>query len=364
MKKEKIRILHFVPNLFSGGTETYIMNMYRHIDRDKFQFDFAVHTNQIGVFENEIEALGGRVFRFPIKDDINFFKYIKSLNKFFKEHKEIQIVHAGMPSIAFLYLFIAKKNGIKVRIAHSHTSFYTKNIKGILKHFTSMLMKYESNYNLACSNLAGKYMFKNKKYKILYNAINLDKFKYNKRVRNEMRKKYNIEDKIVLGNVGRISKEKNHIFMINILEKLLKINNKYYMVFVGTGELENQMKDIVKKRNLEDHVLFAGVTDKVEDYLQMFDIFILPSLYEGLSIASIEAQEAKLPCLVTDFIPKEAIQTNYIKKLKLKENLWVKEIEKLRNFKRNNLINSKLEKNYDINKEVKKLEEFYTKAVR
>lgn len=356
--KNIIRILHFVPNLFSGGTETFIMNMYRNLDKDKFQFDFIVHTNKEGVFEKEIELLGGKIYRFPIKDNKNFTKYKKDLNKFFLNHKEYKIIHGAMPSIGYIYEKIAKKNGIKVIIAHSHSASHDRNIKGYIKNYTSKKMKNYSTINLACSNKAGNYLFKNNYYEIIHNAIDLKKYRFNNDNRNKIKNSLNLTDKIILGHVGRLSSEKNHIFLIKLMKILPK---NYVLLCVGSGKKERKLKQIVKKENLVDRIIFVGNINNVNDYYQAFDLFLLPSLYEGLPTVAIEAQISGLSCILSNNITKEVSLTNDMKFLPLNVEVWKNQIIQTELSRKK--IDETNFKDYDITKEVKKLENIYENSL-
>ena len=172
----KIRVLHVVPNMNVGGLETFIMNVYRNIDRDKIQFDFLEHYIEPSVYDEEIEKLGGKIYRFSLRNDNNIFKYIIDLNKFFKEHKEYKIVHCHMSSINAILFVVAKFHGIKIRIAHSHNTTTEKTVKGFIKKICASFVKYTSTVNFACSSEAGDYLFGIKGYTVIPNAINLNDF--------------------------------------------------------------------------------------------------------------------------------------------------------------------------------------------
>lgn len=359
-KNNTKRILHFVPYLQAGGTEAYIMNVYRHIDRTKVQFDFVVHKKNRSFYDDEVEKLGGKIYYFSIKDDLNFIKYIYSLSKFFKEHKEYKVIHVCMPSIGFIILYIAKKMGVKVRIAHSHSASYEKNLKGYIKNITCKFMKCFSNVNLACSDYAGKYLFGRKEYEIVHNAIELSHYTFNFSKRNKYRKELGLENNIVIGHIGRLSPEKNHKFMFDVLEKLIQINDKYRLLLIGTGQLEKELKELVKNKNLQDYVIFLGSRNDVNYLLSAIDIFILPSLFEGLPTVAIEAQQNGLNCLLSTSITEEVKQTERLIMLDLNEDIWVENIEKIQkdlDVKMRPLFdNSKLLDNYDVNIESKKME--------
>lgn len=356
-KNKPLRILHFVPNLNNGGTETFIMNMFRNIDRDLIQFDFVVHTNKIGVYEQEIENLGGKIYRLPVKDDLNFFKYIKQLKKIIK-NGEYQIVHVAMPSIAFLSLRTAKKMGVKIRILHSHSASYDNNLRGNIKNLSSKLAKYYSNLNFACSNKAGKYLFGNKKFKIIHNAVDVDKYIYNEIDRETIREEFGIDKStILLGHIGRLSAEKNQKFLIDIMNNL-KNDTKYKMMFVGTGPDEKSLKEYVSNFQLEDRIIFTGNRKDANKFYKAFDCFLLPSLYEGLPTVAIEAQLSGLPCIISDNVTTEVKISNDVEFINLDEKKWEEKIIEI-NYEKERKVNLDDFKDYNIKFESEKLQNIY-----
>ena len=321
MEDNKIRILNIVPNMRAAGIETFIMNIYRNIDRDKIQFDFIVHSSEKKDYDNEIEMLGGKIYRFSFKDDKNIIKYIKDLNKFFKNHKEYKIVHGHMQSMMPLYLLIAKLNKIPVRIAHSHNNGYEKSIKGFILHVFSRLVRCFSNVNLACSKESGKYSFGRKQFKVIYNGIDIQKFTPNLNIRNAIREELNCKDKFVVGNIGRFEKQKNQIFLIDIFNEILKKDKNSVLLLFGEGKLEKKLKDKVKKLDIEDKVMFLGIKNNIQDYINAFDAFVLPSLYEGLGIVLIENQYmGKKVYTSKSVVAEETNISNLIKYINLEES--------------------------------------------
>ncbi len=364
MKENKpIRVLNIVPNMSAAGIETFIMNIYRNIDRNKIQFDFLVHNNESKFYDNEILRMGGKIYRLSYKDDKNFFKYINDLNRFFKEHGEYKIVHGHMQSMMPIYLYYAKKNGVPIRIAHSHNNSYEKSFKGFLLYILSRFAKYTSTHNFACSKDSGKYMFNNRDFEIIYNGIDSKKFQYNKNSREKIRKELGIEDNtLLLGNVGRIEKQKNQFFLINVFSKLIKDQINVKLLIIGTGSLEEKLKKYVKKMNLIDDVIFLKNIKNINEYMCAMDAFLLPSLYEGLGIVLIEAQTAGLNCLTTkETVAKETNISNKIKYLPLKEDLWVKEIKKLECDNRNISLYTN---NFDIKVVANKMENKYIEFIK
>lgn len=356
----KTRVLHVVPNMNVGGLETFIMNVYRNIDRDKIQFDFLEHYIEPSVYDEEIEKLGGKIYHFSLRNDNNIFKYIIELNKFFKEHKEYKIVHCHMESIGTILFLVAKLNGVKIRIGHAHTTSTNNNLKGFVKKIISKPFKYTTTTNFACSFDAGEYLFKNKKYEVIPNAIDIDKFKFDENSRTYLRKELGLEGYQVIGHVGRMDKAKNQLFLIDIFNEYLKINSKSKLVLVGDGELRDEIIDRIKELNIEDKVLLLGVRKDVNKLYSAFDLFVFPSLFEGLGIVLIEAQVNGLTCLVSDNIPKITKISNKIKYLSLEDkSSWINEIKK--NKKGDHQVkHNKLVDNYDIKILVKKLEKIYT----
>ena len=185
---EPIRVLVVVPNMTAAGIETTIMNNYRNFERAKVQYDFIVHNKKRQFYDDEIEKLGGKIYRFSFKDDKNFFKYKKDLNRFFDQHPEYKIIHGEMQSMMPVYLKIAQKHGVPVRIAHSHNSSYEKSLKGLLFHIMSKRSRKYSTLNLACSLNSGNYLFNNDGFDVVYNGIDVSQFTYSTNIRKEKRK--------------------------------------------------------------------------------------------------------------------------------------------------------------------------------
>lgn len=328
MENNIIRILNIVPNMRAAGIESFIMNVYRNIDRDKIQFDFLVHNEKREFFDDEIERLGGKIYRLTFKDNKNIFKYIRDLNNFFKEHKEYQIVHGHMQSMMPLYLFIAKLNKVPVRIAHSHNGNYEKTLKGFILHIFSRFSKWFSTHNWACSKIAGEYLFGKTKFDIYYNGVNLEKFKYDSNLRNEIRKKLNFENENVLLHIGRFELQKNHEFLINLFEQYYSINKNSILLLLGEGKLKDKIQDLVFEKGLKENVFFMGVRDDVNEIIQAADFFLLPSLYEGLPVVGVEAQYSNIKCLFSNTITDEVKISNQVEFLNLTNDYdsWVKAI--------------------------------------
>lgn len=315
-----IRILQIVPNMQAGGLESLIMNIYRNIDRDKVQFDFLVHYKEKKHFDEEIENLGGIIHRFSVREDNKLINYIKSLDKFFREHKEYKVIHCHMSSLGFLIFLIAKKNGVKIRIAHSHNSATSKNIKGIFKRILMLPYKYISTINYACSNEAGLYLYNKKEFEVIPNAIELEKYKFNNKVRTKIRSDLGVENNFVIGHVGRFNTQKNHEYLLDMFFEFLKFKPESKLLLVGDGELYDKIKRKVTQLGLSNHVIMLGIRSDIEKLYQAMDCFWLPSLFEGLPLVSIEAQTSGLQCFLTKNITKEVEQTSLVTRICLDDS--------------------------------------------
>ena len=349
-KEEPIRIAHIIGKMVGGGVESFIMNYYRNIDKTKIQFDFIIDSDSTVVPKEEIERFGGKVIEIPPYQKI--FSYIKTLKKVFKENN-YKIVHSHLNSLSVFPLFAAYLAKVPVRIAHSHSTTNRKEwkkniIKNMLKPFSKI---FATNY-FACSEHAARWLFGNKtfekgKVKIIYNAIDIDNFKYDEKIRNKIRKEFDIENKFVLGHVGRFVQQKNHEFLIDVFEEVYKENRNSVLLLIGDGPLEGQIREKVNKLNLSNVVYFLGIRNDVNELMQAMDVFVFPSLYEGLGIVLIEAQCSNLPCIVSEKVPKEALLTEKIVSVKLNNTIeWKKNILRV-NIRRSKKIQEKI-RNYNI----------------
>ncbi len=318
----KIRILQIVPDMRSGGVENFIMNVYRNIDRESMQFDFIEHYSSESFFDKEIEALGGKIYRLPLRDNNNLIKFISELNKFYKVHKEYKVVHCHWNGMGFIHLLIAKKNGIKVRIGHSHNSTAGVGRKGAIKKIFILPYKYVCNIRFACSNEAGKFLYGKKDFEFIPNGIDIDRFRFDPKKRKQIRNQYNIsENAYVIGNVGRLNIQKNQQFLIDIFAKVREVNKDAVLLIIGTGELHDELVDYVKTKKMEDCVLFPGVHSNVQDYYSAMDVFCLPSLFEGLPLTAVEAQASGLMTVLSDNISKQVEVTENVAYLSNKDVL-------------------------------------------
>lgn len=355
-----IRILQVVTDMRPGGLETMLMNYYRYIDKSIIQFDFLVHRTKRGTFDDEIESMGGKIYRLP---KLNPFSkhYKRALGNFFDEHPEYQIIHVHQDCLSSVILKVAKKHGIEVRIAHSHSSSQNKDLKYPIKLFYKRLIPIYATDLFACSDEAGKWMFNGAPFTVLNNAIDAKKYIYDEDKRNQMRTKLGIEpSEVVLGHVGRFSPPKNHDYLIDIFYEFQKTHHAK-LLLVGDGKLRERIVEKVKKLGIEDKVIFTGIRSDVEDLMQAMDVFVFPSLYEGLGIVDIEAQANGLPCLISDKVPIECKKTKFVYQLELGKGAvnWANAIESLTKVNRENTYDDICLAGFDINQNVKLLESFY-----
>ncbi|MBS5937912.1 glycosyltransferase family 1 protein [Clostridium sp.] len=360
---EPIRILHVVQRMEAAGIQSFIMNMYRKINREKVQFDFLVHYTTPQFFDEEIEELGGKIYRLSFREDYNIIKYYKELNKFFKEHNEYKVIHGHMHTLGGIYFHVAKKNNIPIRIAHAHTSGIQNNSKKYVKKIMNKFFPKDANILLACSQKAGEYMFGDLCFEVINNAIVLDNFIFSQNIRDKIRKELNLNDKFVIGNVGRMEIEKNQKLSIEIFENIHKKYPNSILLLVGTGSMFDEIKKIVEEKNLENCVLLLGNRKDVSELYQAMDVFLMPSLYEGLGIVCVEAQASGTPVVCTSNLPKELNITPLIYRVSLNDSLekWVNEIEQAYNneHKHSDMKEEIIRANYDMVNLAKKMQNFY-----
>lgn len=367
-----IRVLHVIGIMNRGGAETMIMNLYRHIDRSKVQFDFVENSSEPAIFDEEIISLGGRIYRCPHYNGKNHFTYVKWWNEFFQAHsKEYPIVHGHLGSTAAIYLAIAKKYGVYT-IAHSHSAGTDHSMKSYLYRIMSHNTRNVADYFFACSEAAGLDRFGRKvtsgtHYAVLNNAIEVDKFSYNPDVRQSVRRELGYEpNQIVVGHIGRYTKEKNHAFVLEIFSELKKLNADAKLLMIGDGPLHAQIMKIADQSQNATDIRFMGVRSDIGRLLQAIDIFVLPSLYEGLGIVAIEAQTAGVPCCVSDSVPKEAGVTSLLQRRPLRDGAlaWAKWILSRKDEPRHDTTAEIRQAGYDIRTTTLWLQHFYEDAAK
>ena len=342
-----------------GGVENFLMNMYRNVDRNEYQFDFILQVDYEGYFEKEIESMGGKIFRIP-RFEKHPIKHIVALYRILKNGNYIAFHRHTANSVVFYDMIIAKCAGIKTRIAHSHSTTHEHKI---INYLSRPFLKMFSTKNLACGIEAGKWLYGKGKFEVLNNGIDVQKFCFNDNMRKVYRQKLNINGKIVIGHVGRFENPKNHKFLIDMFVKLCEKSDKYELILCGEGSLREKMQIACKEKGIEKKVKFLGARQDVNCILQAMDIFVFPSLYEGLPITLIEAQMSGRPIIMSDKIPAETIYNSNVQVLGISDSDIDESCEKIIKYKEESInrknIAEKLIKEYDVKSIVNKLEKIY-----
>ena len=354
--KEPIRVLQVVTKMDRAGLETMLMNYYRHIDRSKIQFDFLTHRSERGAYDDEIESLGGKIYRtLPISPQY-VFRYLKDLEQFFRDRPIYKIVHSHIDALSVYPLFAAKKAGTPIRISHSHTNNFDNDMKLPFRIISKSLIPWVATDFWGCSRSAIEFMFgkkiiSSKKFIVLPNAIDSEKFKYNPNKRKDIRIKLRVDGKFVVGHIGRFAYPKNHEFLIDIFKEIHTTNPNSVLILVGEGEEKERILQKVKQLGLQNDVLFLGVRSDIPDLMQAMDVFLFPSRFEGLGVVLIEAQAAGLPCIASkDVIPEEVNVTGLVKFVSYDAHIskWREEILKSMNVEREDMSYHLKESGYDV----------------
>lgn len=359
-----IRVLQVATYMGRGGLESMIMNYYRHIDREKVQFDFLVHRQERAAFDDEIESLGGRIYRLPRL--VPWSKsYLSALNHFFDEHPEYKVVHVHQDCLSSVILKVAAQHNVSVRVAHSHSTNQNKNLKYPIKlWYKRSIPKYATNL-FACGKDAGDWMFGGASFQIINNAIDVAAYAYNPSKSQEMHRQLGLENEFTIGHVGRFNQPKNHPFLIDIFAALLKKEPNAVLLLAGGGEDMPKIQAKAQALGIAEHVRFLGVRSDVADLMQAMDVFVFPSLYEGLPVTMVEAQAAGLPCLISDKVPPECILTDGlvdILSLSAAPETWAEKILEKREVPRTDRQSEIAAHGFDITTEAVKLQEFYLEA--
>lgn len=366
-KKAHIRILHVLGNTNLGGAESRTMDLYRHIDRRRVQFDFLVHTKQEGHFDKEIQELGGHIYRVPRFRIYNYFSYAKAMKDFFREHSDFRAVQGHMTSTASIYLPIAKKAGIPITISHARSAGVDKGIKGVATRMLRQKLPERTDYMFTCSRLAGISVFGFKaveegKTVFMPNAIDCKKFDYDSVMRSKIREELGISDHYVIGHVGRFHYAKNHEYLIRVFAELCKRGRReYVLLLLGEGEKMEETRRLARELQVEDKVHFAGNKSNVHDYYQAMDYFVYPSRYEGLPGTVLEAQTSGLRCLISDSICEEVVVTELVHTMGIERQpeRWADYIEKTQDYARTSHFKEVCEAGFDVEAQAEKMMKFY-----
>lgn len=319
------------------------------------------HRPDIGAYDEEIKKMGGRIYYAPRLYPQNYLPYFKYMKRFFSDHLCYKIVHSHIDAMSAFPLLAALKNNIPVRIAHSHSSKLDRDIKLPIKYMALKAIPQIANNYCACGKAAGEFMFGCKPFQVINNAIDLEQFKFDYAVRKLKKQELGLEKRFVIGHVGRFCYIKNQLFILNIFCKILEQRPDSILLLVGKGEDEKKLRDRIVKLKLENKVIMLVDRPDVNKLYQAMDVFIMPSLFEGLPVVAVEAQANGLPCIVSDKISKEVLLTSNIKMLSLEKGAdkWAEEINNI-NKDRNSQAKKQLQKNgYDVRLESTNLMNWY-----
>ncbi|MDR3294481.1 MAG: glycosyltransferase family 1 protein [Clostridiales Family XIII bacterium] len=365
MQDSSLRVLHIIGQATSGGTESVAYNYYRAIDRSKVQFDFVIDEDSLSDIPADILVLGCKCYKTPSYKHLN--SYIKSLKKIMADG-HYQMVHSHLNALSIFPLFAAKRAVVPVRIAHSHSTSgkgeFTRNVmKSVLKRFSRLF----PTHLFACSEHAGRWLFGNRafdnsKVTVIRNAIDTAKYQFNREIRERVRLELGIEDKLVIGHVGRFMPQKNHTFLLDIFAEIKKLNTNCTLLLIGIGELKSSMEEKARHLGLTDSIMFLGARDDVSALYQAMDIFVLPSLYEGFGLVALEAQCSGLACVLSTEVPQETKACEYVDFIPLNTGAdkWAKAVlEQSQKDKDRYETGRSCAELWDINSEAWKLAEMY-----
>ena len=362
-----LRVLHSVSNMGRAGIETMLMNYYREIDRSRIQFDFLANKPVPGEYDEEIRRLGGRVFVSPGLNPLHFPRYRRYMAELLRDNPDIRIVHAHNEAMGYYALQSARDAGIRIRIAHAHNTRIIRDYKYPLKLVCKQLLPGAATDYWSCGRDAGIYYYGKKRWNtsgfILHNAIDVERFGFRPEVREHQRRQTGLEQCFVIGHVGRFNVQKNHSRLLDIFAAVAKAVPEARLVLIGTGELEQAMKEKAQHLGILDRTIMPGQMADVSAWYQAMDCFVLPSLFEGLPVVGIEAQAAGLPCVFSDRVTDEVLLSPEACRISLDtdDSEWARQIAAARQPETNRLqgMETVRRAGYDIHKEARKLQEIY-----
>ena len=360
------RILHYIGSLNRGGAQSAVLNLYKHIDRNLYQFDFVSdHPDEIEL-EEDVRSLGGRVFYTKRLRGANLLGFVASWKYLFKSHPEYKVIHIHVRSTSSIVACIAKAYGLSV-IVHSHSTSNGDGISAIVKTTLQYPARWLADYCVGCSSEAGNWMFgprvcASSKYLYLPNAIDVSEYAFNKTARDNLRRELGLENVYLFGHVGRLHEAKNHKFLIKVFVELKKKYENSALVLVGDGPLRGEIESAIKELNMEDSILMLGDRSDVPVILSAFDSFLFPSQWEGLPVSVVEALAAGLPCYVSDSITHDIDISDRVKRLPIdSERAW---LEGVSLDERKDVTDRIVRHGFDIRQSVRTLMSLYDSAIR
>lgn len=350
-----------------GGVETYIMNIYRHCDRDMLQFDFAYNSKRKMAYADEIRTMGGHIFQIPrIRDGA--VAHYKGYQNVYGTHHYIGAYFATGAKLRNLDFFrYAKKFQVPIRVLHSHNNSEMPVSKADQwrERYVERHMDQYVNQYFACSEEAGKWMFGDRKFKVLANGIDTEQFSYQPEIRADVRRKYNLGGKLVVGTVGRLAEQKNPFYILEIFAELKKINPNTSFLHVGDGPLREPLEKRARELKIKEDYHFIGQTDQTAEYLNAMDVFLLPSKFEGFPMVLVEAQSAGLPCFVANNITHDCKLTNnmYFLDINRRPSDWAYKVNQIDPDNRKDQTSFIINAGYDIHQTAKKFQDYFLSAL-
>ncbi|MBQ6217596.1 MAG: glycosyltransferase [Erysipelotrichaceae bacterium] len=363
---EPVKVLEMIASLNYGGSQAMIVNLCKAMDKNKVQCDFIVDHPELMGMKDIVESLGSKIYIMPTFKGTNLKEVKDAWDSFFTEHPEYQILHSHSRSYASIYLPIAKKHGLKT-IIHSHNTSNGKGLTAMVKNLLQYPLRNRADYFIGCSKEAGEWLFgekvvKGDRFYVLNNAIDTDRFTYDESVRNKYRKLFHLKDEKVFIQVGRMSEQKNYLFTLDVFSEYLKNDPDARLFLVGNGELRDQIDSKISELGLQNNVTVLEYRNDVNCLLQMADVFLMPSLFEGLSVAAVEAQASGIKCLLSDQCDRNVNITGLCEFLPLKKETWVNRMNEdvsLRLYTKEDIIKA----GFDVDTTAKWLESFYRSII-
>lgn len=369
--KKKTRVLHVVSGLNAGGIESLLYSYYTTFEKNKIVFDFIIFGENIGLYGKKFIESGSKIYKVPLLKDVGFIRLLKELYRVLKLNKDYEIIHIHRNEKSGVILFFAFLLGFKVRIVHSHN--YIKNETFLFKMRKKLLtlpIKLFATDKFACGIKASKWLYGEKAYSknntvIINNAIDANRYSYNGEIREAIREKLGLSDKFIVGNVGRLSYQKNQVFLVDIFNEIYKLNKNAFLVLIGDFEdikIYNEVIEKINRFGLNDVVKLLGPCSDISDLMQAMDVFVFPSNFEGLGIVAIEAQAVGLKTYASFEVPEDAAITNLFKYISLNVDPteWAEIIiNDSRNYVRENTYHQIKKAGYDIKNSAVFLERYY-----
>ena len=368
---EKIRVLQSVNSLGLGGNVIFVMNFFRHIDKEKYQVDFVIYDDSKMDYYDEVKSAGSMVHIIKKPGGnaaLRLFSQMRQVRKLLKEN-DYDVIHCH--SCSFIGLFRGAIPGMFTRktkvIAHGHNPGRPKNTKAdnMVRGIFKTILSKAADMGFACSDESGasKYtekFMKSPKYCVINNAIDTEKFSYDPSMREQVREQYGMQDKFVIGSIGRLEEQKNYLYMIDVLEAYVKINPDACLFLVGDGSQYDQIVNKAKEKGVDQHLIMAGRTSTPEQFYSAMDVFVLPSIFEGFGFVNIEAQVSGLPCIVSTAVPREINISDRVDFLGFEPDAWCAALEKVRTELESTQRKTVRTEKYDLKNECRRLEGFYS----